>query len=66
MSRQTSRTCIGALAVTAVVVAAFLSVRAAAAPRPAPAVTLELLDGRTLSLAEYRGSPVILLFWAPW
>lgn len=32
----------------------------------APAFTLELLDGTTLSLADYRGSPVILLFWAPW
>lgn len=34
--------------------------------RPAPAFTLTLLDGKTLSLADLRGSAVILLFWAPW
>ena len=64
MSRHTSRAYIVALGVTAVLVTALLSLGAAA--RPAPAVTLELLDGKTLSLAEYKGSPVILLFWAPW
>jgi peroxiredoxin len=45
---------------------ALLSAQASAASRLAPAFTLELLDGKTLSLAEYKGSPVILLFWAPW
>ncbi len=37
-----------------------------AAPAAAPAFTLELLDGKTLRLADYKGSPVVLLFWAPW
>jgi len=32
----------------------------------APAFVLELLDGKTLRLSDYRGSPAILLFWAPW
>lgn len=33
----------------------------------APAFTLPLLDGKTtLRLADLKGSPVILLFWAPW
>lgn len=37
-----------------------------AGPRPAPAFTLSLLTGKTLSLADLKGSPTILLFWAPW
>jgi len=37
-----------------------------AAPRPAPSFTVHLLAGKTLSLAALRGTPVILLFWAPW
>ena len=33
----------------------------------APAFTLPLLDGKTtLRLADMKGSPVVLLFWAPW
>ncbi len=36
------------------------------APGPGPAFTLEGLDGKPVSLAAYKGSPVILLFWAPW
>lgn len=33
----------------------------------APAFTLPLLDGKgTLRLVDMKGSPVILLFWAPW
>ena len=34
--------------------------------RPAPAFDLESLDGGRLSLAELRGSPVVLNFWASW
>ncbi|GEM_PF-331053 len=37
-----------------------------AARRPAPPFTLTLLDGKTLRLADLKGSSVILLFWAPW
>lgn len=34
--------------------------------RPAPAFDLQTLDGRRISLAELRGSPVVLNFWASW
>ena len=34
--------------------------------RAAPAFDLETLDGGRLSLAELRGSPVVLNFWASW
>ena len=54
------------LAVGAVLLAAMLPAQGPAAVMPAPAITLKLLDGTALSLAEYKGSPVILLFWAPW
>ncbi len=46
--------------------AAMLPAPAAPAPGPAPAFTLEGLGGNPVSLAAYKGSPVILLFWAPW
>jgi cytochrome c biogenesis protein CcmG/thiol:disulfide interchange protein DsbE len=32
----------------------------------APNVTVELLDGSSLTLASYRGSPVVVNFWATW
>lgn len=38
----------------------------AAAPQPAPAFTLRLLDGGTLTQADLKGSAAVLLFWAPW
>ena len=34
--------------------------------RPAPAFDLQTLDGQRVSLAELRGSPVVLNFWASW
>ena len=39
---------------------------AQAAPRRAPAFSLELFGGKTLSLESLRGRAVVLLFWAPW
>jgi peroxiredoxin len=33
---------------------------------PAPALTGQLLDGRLVSLADYRGRPVLVYFWATW
>ncbi len=62
--RRSSRTRAVALAIALVALAALVPARAQAGP--APAFTLDLLDGKTLSLADYKGSPVILLFWAPW
>jgi cytochrome c biogenesis protein CcmG/thiol:disulfide interchange protein DsbE len=37
-----------------------------AAGQPAPAFTLEPLGGKPVRLADFKGSPVVLLFWAPW
>jgi len=34
--------------------------------RPAPAFDLQTLDGQRVSLADLRGSPVVVNFWASW
>ena len=34
--------------------------------RPAPTFDLQTLDGARLSMADLRGSPVVLNFWASW
>ena len=42
-------------------------IKSAAVGKPAPAFTLELLDGPgQLSLVDYQGKVVILNFWASW
>jgi cytochrome c biogenesis protein CcmG/thiol:disulfide interchange protein DsbE len=33
---------------------------------PAPDFTLKTLDGKSVSLSDYRGTPVVLNFWASW
>jgi cytochrome c biogenesis protein CcmG, thiol:disulfide interchange protein DsbE len=33
---------------------------------PAPAFTLQSLDGQTVSLADYRGGPLVVNFWGAW
>ncbi len=35
-------------------------------PRAAPDVSLEDINGKSLSLSAYRGRVVVLNFWAPW
>ena len=35
-------------------------------PKPAPALTLPGLDGKTRSLGELRGKVVLVVFWATW
>ena len=55
-----------ALAVAAVALAGLLPAGAVAAWGPAPPFTLGPLDGKILSLADLKGAPVVLLFWAPW
>ena len=44
--------------------AAITALLPSSGPRPAPAVAFTLLDGRTLALAELRGRPVLVNFWA--
>lgn len=66
MSRHRSSGRAVALALIAVVLAGLLPAQVSGASGPAPAFTLGLFDGKTLSLADFKGSPVILLFWAPW
>ncbi len=48
----------------AVLIVAPAAVQAAAGP--APAFTLGLFNGKTLSLADLKGTAVILLLWAQW
>jgi cytochrome oxidase Cu insertion factor (SCO1/SenC/PrrC family) len=35
-------------------------------PKPAPALALPNLDGKTVQLQDYRGKVVLLFFWATW
>jgi peroxiredoxin len=41
-------------------------VNVAAVGEPAPNFELTTLDGRTVQLADYRGKPVLVNFWASW
>jgi thiol-disulfide isomerase/thioredoxin len=34
--------------------------------KPAPAFTLATLDGKKVSLSDYKGRPVLVNFWATW
>ena len=34
--------------------------------KPAPVFTLKRLDGKETALADHRGRPVLLYFWATW
>ena len=62
MDRVVSR-----LAVLMMLAAILVVVPAAgAAPGPAPAFTLDLFSGKSLSLADLRGKAVIMLFWTQW
>ncbi len=49
----------------ALVLAAMLLGAAPPAPagKPAPAFSLGLTDGRTVTLSDLRGKPVVLNFW---
>src|ERR1700760_2339400 len=34
--------------------------------KPAPAFTLKDLDGKKVTLAQFKGHPVVVNFWATW
>jgi len=34
--------------------------------KPAPAFTLSTVDGKKVSLSDYKGKPVVVNFWATW
>lgn len=55
----------GVILLTLTVVLA-ASMGAQAAPRPAPAFEIGLLNGKTFRLPDHRGTAVVVLFWAPW
>ena len=55
-----SRNAIACLTSLLIVALAFQAARAAA---PVPDFTLRLLDGKTASLQDYRGKPVLINFW---
>ena len=38
----------------------------AVAGKPAPALSFETFDGATVSVAQFKGKPVVLNFWASW
>jgi peroxiredoxin len=50
----------------AAIVALALPVWAAAAGVQAPAFTLQSVDGKTVSLAQFKGDVVMINFWASW
>ena len=68
------------IAVVAIIAATYLADRATRQPRkavvkvatanfaavPAPDITLKDLDGKDLSLAQYKGKVVLVNFWATW
>jgi len=35
-------------------------------PKPAPALALPNLEGKTVSLADLKGKVVLVFFWATW
>jgi peroxiredoxin len=58
----------GLLLCCLIIAIAFLAVNCSAdnPGNAAPDFELQTLDGQTVSLSDYRGSPVMLNFWASW
>ncbi|HLW49005.1 MAG TPA: hypothetical protein VKW09_14730 [bacterium] len=66
MRRRTARRTLRAVLPALLVVLFTGLVSGQARGGQAPGFTLELLNGKTFSLADMKGSSVVLLFWAPW
>jgi cytochrome c biogenesis protein CcmG, thiol:disulfide interchange protein DsbE len=62
--RYVLRAAVGGLAI-ALLVAGLLA-HASTARRRAPALPRQTLSGTPTTLAELRGRPAVVLFWAPW
>ena len=63
MERAVSRVIVLLMLVALLVIA---PAAATAAPGPAPAFTLDLFTGKSLSLTDLKGKAVIMLFWTQW
>jgi|WetSurMetagenome_2_1015567.scaffolds.fasta_scaffold141454_2 cytochrome c biogenesis protein CcmG, thiol:disulfide interchange protein DsbE len=57
---------VGITALTAVSAQTAQPVQPVEEGAPAPAFTLKTIDGRTVSLADYKGKALLLHFWATW
>ncbi len=61
------RLAVAAALVVAAALALTLAVTAGAASRPkAPAITGVTLEGKKVSLAQFRGRPVLINVWSSW
>ncbi|HOI45017.1 MAG TPA: TlpA disulfide reductase family protein, partial [Candidatus Aminicenantes bacterium] len=60
------KTLAASLGTFAIVLIAAASISAAAQDEPAPPFQLKDLQGKTLSLADYKGKVLFLNFWATW
>lgn len=62
---------VGVLAALAVAVAVFATLDTGAKPRtedmgPAPDFIVKIIDGKKVSLKDFRGKPLVINFWASW
>jgi peroxiredoxin len=57
---------VGIIALTAVSAQTAQTVQPVEEGAPAPAFTLKTVNGRTVSLADYKGKALLLHFWATW
>ncbi len=66
LARRLPRWLAHAVLVAAVLLGVHLWTTRDAVRGPAPDFAVRLLDGRPVSLADYRGKPLLVHFWATW